>query len=550
MDKTLSAVYQSLCVLSAISCVHGVILKSCPIWHIPIQDHSGHTECVCSDKLRSIVKCNGDLLSIRYGYCLTWNNSTNSAEIHRCLLDYWDRNSFVCIRHYSSVYHLPVNISGMELDYVTCQKLNNRQGSLCERCIDGYGPALFSNSISCADCSKNRNLWILNVLFQLSMVTLLCLVIILLQIKGASSPLNVIITYSQICAVGLKIGDVTRSRLVCYFGRVFVVSVKTVIDVLNLDFFRALIPPLCISQSTNAINSLLFDYLVAFYPLIFTVFIYISIELYDRNIKLFVLLSYPIRKCMAIFRTSWDPRRTILNTFVTFFLLSYSKLLFVSVNLLIASQSRNSRGERVPNTIVLLYDPSTRFFHSEHIPYAIFALLVIVLFILLPPLLLVLYPTRLFRWSLLHLRFHRWDILHHVMDVFQGWYKDGTEGTRDFRCFSALYLFLRVGFSCLLVTVLMAPATDRYHYILLVFGVVHVFLGVTVLIIKPHRKSWMSNADGIIFTLLGSIFLLVSLSSMYMYMYIMAAVITPLVLTLTFLYVACKFVKEHKLHVC
>ena len=272
----MSAVYQSLCVLSAISYVHSVKLKSCPIWHIPIQDHSGHTECVCSDKLDSIINCNGDLLSIQYGYCLTWNNSTNSAEIHRCLLDYWDRNSIVCIGHCSSVYHVPVNISGMELNYLTCQKLNNRQGSLCECCIDGYGPALFSNSISCADCSKNRNLWILNVLFQLSMVTLLCLVIILLQIKGASSPLNVIITYSQICAVGLKIGGATRSQLVCYFGRVFVVSVKTVIDVLNLDFFRALIPPLCISLSTNAINSLLFDYLVAFIHL-FSLPLFISV---------------------------------------------------------------------------------------------------------------------------------------------------------------------------------------------------------------------------------------------------------------------------------
>ena len=545
MNKTVSAVYQSLCMLSAISYVHGVELKSCPIWHIPVQDHSGHTECVCSDKLNDIIKCNGDLLSIRYGYCLTWNNSTNSAEIHRCLLDYWDGNSFVCIRHYSSVYHVPINISRTELDYLTCQKLNNRQGSLCEHCIDGYGPALFS--ISCADCSKNRNLWILNVLFQLSMVTLLCLVIILLQIKGTSSPLNVIITYSQICAVGLKIGGATRSRLVCYFGRVFVVSVKTVIDVLNLDFFHVLIPPLCISLSTNAINSLLFDYLVAFYPLIFTAFIYISIELYDRNIKLFIFVSYPIRKCLTMFHTSWDPRQTILNTFITFFLLSYSKLLFVSINLLIASQSRNSRGERVPNTTVLLYDPSIRFFHSEHIPYAIFALLVIVLFILLPPLLLVLYPTRLFRWSLLLLGFHRWDILHHIMDVFQGWYKDGTEGTRDFRCFSALYLFLRIGFSCLLVAIhLVAGTTDRYYFIFLVFGVVHVFLGAVVLIIKPHRKSWMSNADGIIFTLLGSIFLLVSSSSMYMY--IMAAVIIPSVLTLTFLYVACKVMKEHKLH--
>ena len=39
-------------------------------------------------------------------------------------------------------------------------------------------------------------------------------------------------------------------------------------------------------------------------------------------------------------------------------------------------------------------------------------------------------------------------ILHNIMDIFQGWYKDRTEGTSDYRSFSALYLLLRIGLSC------------------------------------------------------------------------------------------------------
>ena len=31
-----------------------------------------------------------------------------------------------------------------------------------------------------------------------------------------------------------------------------------------------------------------------------------------------------------------------------------------------------------------------------------------------------------------------------IMDTFQGWYKDGTEGTYDYRPLSALYMLLRM----------------------------------------------------------------------------------------------------------
>ena len=544
MDRTVSVLYQTLCVLSIISYTYSVKFdqtRSCPIWHIPLQDHSGHTECVFGAKFHTTISCTDDLLYVQNGYCLTWNNSTNSAEIHRCLLDHWEFNG-MCTGYYLNTYPIPTNISGKELNYLTCEKLNKRQGNLCKRCIDGHGPAVFSNGILCADCSKHRHLWILDVLFQLSMVTLLCLVVILLQIKGTSSPLNFIITYCQLCAVGLKIGEGIQSQLACYFSRTFIVSILTVIDILNLDFFRGLIPPLCISPSTTAINVLLFDYLVAFYPLIFTAFIYITIELYDRGFKFILLISYPIRRCMTIFRTVWDPRRTILNTFITFFLLSYSKLLFVSINLLIASPSFNSKGERVPNTIVLLHDPSIGFFHSEHVPYAVFALLVIAVFVLLPPLLLVLYPTRLFQHSLHLLGFHRWDIPHHIMNIFQGWYKDGTEGTRDYRSFSSLYLLLRIGFGCLYVAITLKDDFTDYLLIPLALGVFHILLGTTFFIIKPHRKTWMSNADGVLFILFGVIFILSANSSKQAY--IVGAVITPSVFTLTVLYVVCNCIKD------
>ena len=152
-----------------------------------------------------------------------------------------------------------------------------------------------------------------------------------------------------------------------------------------------------------------------------------------------------------------------MNTAVTFILLAYSKILFASTNLLFDIQSSNVNDELVPDSTVLFYDPSVRFFHSEHIPYAVLVLPDIVIFVLLPPLLLLVYPTQLFRKYLNWCGFQRWDVLHLTADVFQGWYKDGTEGTPDYRALSALYMLLRIGFGGMFILMIVYRHDNNYY---------------------------------------------------------------------------------------
>ena len=52
----------------------------------------------------------------------------------------------------------------------------------------------------------------------------------------------------------------------------------------------------------------------------------------------------------------------------------------------------------------------------------------------------------------------RWDILHLVMDIFQGWFKDGTCADNqhvDYRSFSALYLLLRILFASVFIGIVL-----------------------------------------------------------------------------------------------
>ena len=467
---------------------------SCPLWHIM----NNYGKCECGETYSRRIICEKNFVHIIQGNCLTWNNSTSRAELHPCLFSsLWD---FKHICEYNvTLYWISMDISGEALNNITCGGYN-RKGPQCRQCFDQYGPAVFSDGVTCADCSKHKHVWSLNLLLQLCMVTFIYLIFIPLQISAAASPHNIIMIYAQLIATALKFNGHLYINLICRFGKTFASILITILDIWNLDFFRLIIPPLCISASFKVINTLLFDYIIAIYPLIFSAFIYLCIELHDRNNRLVVFLSFPVRKC---FNSTWNPKKTILNTFTTFCLLSYSKFLFVSINFLSAVQIYNSHGKT--DSKVLLYDPMIRFLHSEHIPYVILALSILVVFNCVPPLFLLLYSIKVFRKCLQLLKI-RWDIVNNIMDIFQGWYKDGMEGTRDYRYISGLYFLLRIILSCEIMTMIsMDYGNEMLLWKKTIPGIIHFLLGAFFLVAKPYKRMYMNHADGLIFTLIGGL---------------------------------------------
>ena len=93
--------------------------------------------------------------------------------------------------------------------------------------------------------------------------------------------------------------------------------------------------------------------------------------------------------------------------------------------------------------MTLYYNGTTEYFSKQHLPYAVLAITVLLVFTLLPILLLCLYPCRCFQQFLNNCQMRR-QTLHMFMDAFQGCYKDGTNGTWDCRYFAAIYLITRI----------------------------------------------------------------------------------------------------------
>ena len=504
-----------------ISCIQHDNGDQCPLWHI----HDSNGECVCGASLNGVINCDKDFIHVENGYCLTWNNLTTNEELHRCPLSHWT------FSHTGQGYYsIPIDVTRQRLNHVMCHSFN-RQGTQCSQCISGYGPSVFSDGVTCADCSKHKYLWILNLMFQLTMVTLMCLAFMIFQIKGTSSPLNIIIAYTQNVAFQYGLSTVD------YFGQKVGTIIITVLDIWNLDYFRLLLHPLCISSSLTAIHCILFQYIIAIYPLLFTGMTYFCIN----NIEKFVIF-HPLRGCLS---KSWDPKTTILHTFATFFLFSYTKLLYTSISLLLVVHSYNVTGKKSPNSAVLLFDPSIKFLHFDHAPYATIALLTLLICIVPPPMLLLLYPTKLLRKCFNCFRFQRWDVLHHIMDVFQGWYKDGTEGTYDYRFLSAFFLVLRIAHGGKTFAISLVDNKEKRMLIQVLFiGVLQILMGLLFFILKPYKVNWKSKVDGIIFTLAGCYMLIETLNNKWLFIFVTIVII--LIVVFMFIYASCrKFMIMH-----
>ena len=108
------------------------------------------------------------------------------------------------------------------------------------------------------------------------------------------------------------------------------------------------------------------------------------------------------------------------------FLLSNMKFLSVSFNLLAPVKifQLNSTGH-LAHSWRLYYDATVPYFGETHLPYVLLAIAVLTFFVILPTLLLIVYPFHWFQ-KLINVFPFRWCILHTFMDIFQGCYKDGT----------------------------------------------------------------------------------------------------------------------------
>ena len=257
----------------------------------------------------------------------------------------------------------------------------------------------------------------------------------------------------------------------------------------NLDFFRLVYTPFCLHPHTNTLQVLALDYIIAVYPLLLIALSYLLVLLYDHNVRLIV---WPFVPLFIRFRRQWNIRSSLVDAFATFLLLSYVKILSVSVDILMPVMIFDQKG----HTLLKLYlfnQGDVAFLDSQHLPYACLALFFLLTFTLMPMLLLFLYPCSCFQVCL-NRTGCSCQPLHTFMDAFQGHYKNGTNGTHDLRFFSGLYLLLR---GAVYASTVVAFQISSYAYTTVFITV----FTVIVALARPYKKYTYTLIEVVLLTI-------------------------------------------------
>ena len=371
----------------------------------------------------------------------------------------------------------------------------------CEK--EEQGLAVFTYQHMCANCLGSFKGWILYLFLATFPTTIFLLVVFGCGIKATSAPLNAIIC---ICQVTIYICNLLANDNLYLFSysRRPITMFLHFFGIWNLDFFGNIIPLFCINNRLKTLHILAMEYIVAIYPLACIVFVYVCIELHDRDNRLLKLMWKPFGKCLSMrcFK-NYNPKMSIIEIFATFLILAYSKILFTSLNLMgfstlvVNTKMENGTTLNTTATQVLLYDPSIPFLGSRHLPFFILAIVILFIFNILPLLFLLLYPTKLFQKALGCCTRIRWHPLHAFADAFQGCYKNGTNGTLDCRYFAGLYLLLRALFRIPAFFMMVSFCEFSIMFIL----ISHTF-GILFGVIRPYRDDIYNKWDSLAFFLM------------------------------------------------
>ena len=460
---------------------------SCPPWQV--KNNTG--VCTCdSESLSHIVLCRNNPyeLALQECYCMTYGHK---VVVGTC--------QYSCLRGNFRTFYFNITVNSTALiNDAMCGELN-RQDQMCGSCKSGYAPPVYSYTLSCVNCTTSN--WGKYTAVSLLPLTAFFVFVITFRISAFSPKLHGLILFSQIltCPATLRSVSDRFTPMQRHLSHIVI----SFLGVWNLDFCRLVYSPFCLHPHTNTLQVMALDYLIAVYPLLLIGLSYLLVLLYDHNVGLVVCLCKPFVTLFIRFRRQWNIRSSLVDAFATFLLLSYVKILSVSVDLLLPIPLYDQTGSRL-SQLYLFNQGDVAYFSNQHLPYAYLAIFFLFTFTLLPMLLLFLYPCSWFQVCLNHTGCSC-QSLHIFMDSFQGHYKNGTNGTRDFRYFSALYLLLRA-----LVYASTVLAFQIFSY---AFTTIFLICFVAVLSLAQPYKSYGYTVNDVFF-LTATTLLYVSLVSL------------------------------------
>ena len=404
----------------------------CPPWFIG--DQNGRL-CRTGPNLDGLLQQDKETLQTQLleCNCMTVTPDNRSLAVGACL--------YTC-NAINGYFPLPCNTS--HLNHYMCSDLN-RKGQLCGECKEGFAPPAYSYDMKCTWCKHYHYNWLKYLVVAFLPLTVFYVIVAAFSISFTSPLISSTVLVYQFVVSELQMVIVTslmESGLLI-IDRKTVTGMTSLAGVWSLDFFRLAYDPFCLHPHMTTLQTLALDYAIAVYPLLLIMLTYILIRLHMSRCRPIVWIWKPFGCLLGYFRKRSNIKTSLIDVFASFIFLSTSRVQMASYSFLIPTHvhtlSITDNVTQPTMKLYLLFAPTVEYFGRQHLPFAMLALVLLLALGLLPMILLFVYPFRCFQKLL-----NRYNLNSHVlrtfMDVFQGSFKDGTEGTHDYRSFSALLL--------------------------------------------------------------------------------------------------------------
>ena len=423
--------------------------------------------CECGESIHGAVLCNNSTkaVSVLDCYCMTEEAATEQMVVGGCVYNCVNMSQET---EYLDLFYHPAPSQ--------CSYLH-RRGTLCGECDteNHYYPPAYSYDLECNKCPEPQSWW-LYVTVAFLPLTAFIVVILVFRISAVSPALHAFICFAQIAGAPIQVRILILSTK--YTLPIFSLLTRIVLalyGIWNLDFFRTLIPGVCLHLTTMEVLAL--DYLIPVYPMLLMVVAYTLTELHAHGSKPVLLLWKPFHYISARFRREWDIQTSLVDAFVTFFILSGTKLFSVSFDLLIPTTLYVATGDELGT--YLYYDPNIKYMKhsSQHLYYGILALTVLLVFFVLPLSLLIFTTCGGCR------RVRRLAVVREFLHTFQKYYKDGTNGERDHRWYAGFHHISLFGIYVLYTFV-------KNGYVYLLAPIYYIVASIIVILIQPYKPEY------------------------------------------------------------
>ncbi len=420
--------------------------------------------CQCDvSYFRGIQKCDKSkrVATIINGFWIGQCNSEQCASF--CPPGFCTQNSTV-----------DLNVTIDNIDTLVCA--TNREGRLCGKCTKNHSAYYHSNLNKCG----NENLCAYGILFyilsELVPLTILFLAAILSNIRFTSGSATGFILYAQILhSLNINIYGVVNKpeRLQTVHNiQYFIYSM------FNLNFFHLEQLSFCLWKGANTLDILAWNYITILYTLFL---ILLTVWLLNRT------------TCQKIC-ICWRPhtvKNAVIHGLTAFVVMCYSQCARISFMILTTARLTGYRQELI-KTVVRFSGENTPF-DKTHVTYGLAAIAFICIVVILPPLVLFIYPLCLKVLAFCHLSENACTtklankIPMPLFDSFQSCFKD------QYRFFSGLYFIYRL---VPLLCYMLAPDLVTFYILIEIFLVAVLTLHA---VLQPYNKTKHNIIDALIF---------------------------------------------------